>query len=111
MRYLFSLLSCEVTANLSNIQAHNHKFKVTLITCSCIALDQWFLTWVRSSPRGSASQLQGFGSLIHYNCITRVKFIFCWFCSLKTVILYANDAWCRLCTYIVCRYTHIVEPR
>ncbi|KAF2352180.1 hypothetical protein FHG87_017065 [Trinorchestia longiramus] len=27
----------------------------------CIDLDQWFLTWVRSNPRGSVSQSQGFG--------------------------------------------------
>ena len=26
---------------------------------------QWFLTWVRSNPRGSVSQFQGFGGLVH----------------------------------------------
>ena len=28
-------------------------------------LGQWFLTWVRSNPRGSVSQFQGFGGLVH----------------------------------------------
>ena len=28
-------------------------------------LEQWFLTWVRSSPIGSVSQFQGFGGLDH----------------------------------------------
>lgn len=27
----------------------------------CHTLAQWFLTWVRSNPRGSVSQSQGFG--------------------------------------------------
>ena len=31
----------------------------------CIYVDQWFLTWVRSNPRGSVSQFQGFGGLVH----------------------------------------------
>ena len=30
-----------------------------------MGLDQWFLTWVRSNPRGSVSQFQGFGGLVH----------------------------------------------
>ncbi|KAF2353770.1 hypothetical protein FHG87_015471 [Trinorchestia longiramus] len=29
--------------------------------CRCVGLNQWFLTWVRSNPRGSVSQRQGFG--------------------------------------------------
>ena len=31
----------------------------------CQHLDQWFLTWVRSNPRGSVSQFEGFGGLVH----------------------------------------------
>ena len=30
--------------------------------------------------------------------MARVKFIFCWYCSLSIVLLCANDAWHSLCT-------------
>ena len=74
---------------------------------SGMGLEQWFLNWVRSNPRGSVSQFQGFGGLVlatakvtlicsKYSffilllfCETQV----CWFCSLNTVILCANGAW------------------
>ena len=31
-------------------------------------IDQWFLNWVRSNPRGSVSKFQGFGGLVHPTC-------------------------------------------
>ena len=36
-------------------------FLVCIFNLEIICLEQWFLTWVRSNPRGSVSQSQGFG--------------------------------------------------
>ena len=36
-----------------------------------------------------------------------VKFMFCWFCSLNTVILCATDAWLILCTNKI--YTYVLK--
>ena len=63
-------------------------------------LNQWFLAWIRSSPKGLVRQFQGFGSLVHPTRTTHVKFMFCWFCSLNTVIFCAYDAWCTVCAII-----------
>ena len=30
-----------------------------------VLVDKWFFTWVQSNPRGSVSQFQGFGGLVH----------------------------------------------
>ena len=35
--------------------------------------------------------------------------MFCWFCSLNTVILCANDAWYSLCTNTVYSYIHVLN--
>ena len=56
------------------------------------ALEQWFLTLVRSYPRNSVTQFPGSGSK-------------CWLCSLNTVILCVNNAWHSLCNSTVYSYT------
>ena len=40
-------------------------YTADIVGCNAQPLDQWFLTWVRSNPRGSVSQFQGFGGLVH----------------------------------------------
>ena len=65
-----------------------------------VVLDQWFLTWVRSNPRCSLSQSRGVWqrsrkatAKVTLICskyslsYVFVKFMFCWFCSLNTVIV------------------------
>ena len=38
-----------------------------------------------------------------------VKYMFCWFCSLNTVILCATDAWFILCTIKIYRPTNVLK--
>jgi len=72
--------------------------------CMQLVLEQWFLTWVRSNIRGSVSQFQDFGGLVHpfhmMFCIC-VTVMFCWLYSLNTIILCANYAWYSLFTITI----------
>ena len=74
-------------------------------------LDQWFLTWVRSNPRGSLSQSQGFGRgqefKDYFPQYHFLKFILFWFCSSNTVIMCATNAWFILCTNKI--YTYVLK--
>ena len=55
MGYLFPFLTADgATVICSNKDAFSH-----------LSLGQRFLTWVRSNPRGSVNQFQGFGDLVH----------------------------------------------
>ena len=60
------------------------------------------LNLVRSNPRGSLSQSQGFGRGQEFQDYFQqyhfMKFMFCWVFSLNTVILCASDTWFILCT-------------
>ena len=44
---------------------------LTAKTLDTPAITQWFLKWVRSSPRDSVSQFLEFGCLVHPTCIIR----------------------------------------
>ncbi|KAF2347932.1 hypothetical protein FHG87_021314 [Trinorchestia longiramus] len=73
--YRLSILGCTGSAYWGVQAQHTGVYRLTTITTlhislthsphsrptNCLTLDQWFLTWVRSNPRGSVSQSPGFG--------------------------------------------------
>ena len=49
----------------ASVQANAGLYLVVVSHRRGLSIEQWFLTWVRSNPRGSVSQFQGFGGLVH----------------------------------------------
>ena len=86
--------------------------KIPTIQIDGHSLDQWFLTWVRSNPRGSLSHSQGFGRGQDTHSIARITlailgrfYIYLYF---EEIIFYfSNYEGFGECTDEVCRVQYL----
>ena len=67
-------------------------------------LGQWFLTWVRSSPRASVNQFQEFSGLVHptriiYDLLRYVITYICFALEGKSRCYISNYEWFDECVY------------
>ena len=66
------------------------KYRCHFVMCEYVPLQHWFLIWVGSSPRGSVSQFQGFGSFVCMNI--DVMLCFASLCINTVYICFAFEA-------------------